>query len=92
MLLNIIHQNLNKNPNKVALVCDNKKITYKLLFLRSLQICQIIKKNKNKKNLKILVLMENSSEIIFLFLANLILRNTIIPVDPNIGIAELEDI
>ena len=91
MLLNIIHQNLNKNPNKVALVCDNKKITYKLLFLRSLQICQIIKKNKNKKNLKILVLMENSSEIIFLFLANLILRNTIIPVDPSIGIAELED-
>ena len=91
MLLNIIHQNLIKNPNKTALVYNNKKISYKLLFLKSLQICQIIKKNKNQKNLKILVLMENSSEMICLFLANLILRNTIIPIDPSIKKAELDE-
>ena len=34
--------------------------------------------------------MENSSEM-SLFLANLILRNTIIPIDPSIKKAELDE-
>lgn len=91
MLLQKIHQNIIRNPNKIAVIDGSNKCSYKELFFKTLQICSMIKKISKKKNINILISLENSIELICIFLANLILKNKIIPIDYNMKSVEIKN-
>ena len=67
MLENIFIKNCFKNPNKTAIICGNKKVSYSEL-INTIFLCAFQLKKKIKTNNKVMLKYKNSIEwIIFYF-------------------------
>lgn len=81
-IVSIINKKVKINPNKIAVICGDKKITYRELWKKAEEIANEISKN-NIKNSPIAIILDNSIEFIVAILAILISSNYYIPILPE---------
>ena len=64
-IIDLFEEQVSSDPNKVAIVCDNKKVTYKDLDVLSNKLANYLQKNYNLEiGNNISIILERSSELI----------------------------
>jgi len=90
ILKNIIDQK--KYNNNIAVICENKNITYKELFNKSLILAKKLKEFNISKNDNIILLIENSIEFYITYFAIWNLAAINVPLNINLSTKEINHI
>ncbi|MDD3303554.1 MAG: amino acid adenylation domain-containing protein [Clostridia bacterium] len=80
-LIEIFEKQVNKNPNNIAIVCDDKKITYKELNEKSNQLAWKLNEMGIKVGDKISLLIDKSIELMIGIIAILKNRAVYVPIE-----------
>jgi long-chain acyl-CoA synthetase len=78
-LFKILERNFKKSPNKIALIIDNKKYSYKEFFELTINTINNLKKNNFKKKSIVIVIEDNSLAHILSIFALSYLNSTMVP-------------
>lgn len=79
----LFEEQVEKTPDNVAVVFENKKLTYRQLNEKANQLANYLRNNKIKPNDTIGVMLPRSLEIAIAFLGILKAGGTYIPIDPT---------
>ena len=75
-IADLFEEQVSKNPNNIAVVCDNEKITYKELNEKANSLAYELRKNGVTNNTIVGIMQERSFEMIIAILAVLKAENT----------------
>ena len=78
--------------NKIAIIYENKKISFNKLVANIDNLAQNLKKEKKKLNKPILVALENTDNYIYLLFAASKLNISLLLVTPDITIEEIKKV
>lgn len=90
MILLKLIQNKKKNPKKIAIQDEKRRISYENLLKKSFLFSEYLKSRGIKKNQKIFVYLENSIDFSILFICAQIIGFIIVPINSNTPLEELE--
>ena len=82
-IADLFEKEVENRPNIDAVICGSKKVSYVELNERSNQCARLFRKNTNKENPTILLLLGRTEKLIMALLGCLKLGATYIPVDPD---------
>ena len=86
-LLSQVHQ----NPTKDAVLADNASLTNLELYDMAIKRAEVLRNLTNTDNPNILVLLPNSVDFIIVIHAIMQLQGTLIPLNPNLTLNEVEN-
>ena len=81
--ITLFEEQVKKHPNNVALICDNKSLTYLELNKKANSLAHIIKESIKEKNTIIPIISYRSLEVIIGILAILKSGHAYLPIDPD---------
>lgn len=82
-VISLFEKQVKLTPNNIAVVFEDKKLTYKELNEKANSLARYILNNYTGKNSIVAILMDRSIEVIVSILAVLKAGKTYIPIDPN---------
>ena len=82
-IIKYFEEQVEKTPDKIALICNNKKITYNDLNIRANKLAYKLKEADVKENDIVGIMMNRSIELIIGILAILKVDATYLPIDPE---------
>ena len=82
-IIKYFEEQVEKTPNNIAIVFENKSITYKELNQKANSLCAVLRKSGVTNNSIVGIMVQRSSEILIAILAVLKSGGAYIPIDPN---------
>ena len=83
-IANLFEEQVEKTPNKIAIVFEDKKLTYKELNEKSNQLANYLKRQNIKEGKIVGIMLPRSLEVIISMLAVLKIGACYIPIDPTL--------
>jgi len=83
-IIDLFYKNVDKSPNKIAIICEDSTYTYKQLELLTNQLSNILKNNGVNYGDNLGVLLPNNIEFVALILAASNLGIAITPLNPTL--------
>ncbi|MCK4258834.1 MAG: amino acid adenylation domain-containing protein, partial [Halanaerobiales bacterium] len=80
----LFEEQVEKNPERVAVTCEEKKLTYQNLNEKANQVARVLRKNGVTSETVVGIMMERSEELIISLLAILKAGGAYLPIDPEL--------
>ena len=79
----IFEQQVQKTPNAIAIICNDRQLTYAQLNQQANQLAHYLQESEVKSEAVVGIFMERSLDIVIAILAVLKAGATYVPIDPN---------